>query len=151
MYRYSGPSIYKETKSSVKHYNQVLYYFYKSIIKNSQQHSTTLWYSPKFQSIIQAQPNIYSSLYLHQTIHALVPLIELTPPLNPLYFLLSSRLIWNNLTLPPQPKKHLPVLMITMSKNMQKIQRKDSRSRWKIWCKMWESAPDLVTSYPRRK
>ena len=94
------------------------HYFYYSIIYKSQQHSTSLWYSPKFQITIQSQPDIYSSLFLHWPTHALDPLIKLTYPLKPPHLLTLPCLIWPKLNFPLQSKNYLPVLIITMTKNM---------------------------------
>ena len=66
LFRYSGPSSHKDTRSSVNHSNQVFYYVYKLIIYKPQQHSTILWYSLTFLIIIKSQPDIYSSLCIRQ-------------------------------------------------------------------------------------
>ena len=97
VYMYSVSSICKDTRSSVIQSHQVCHSFYNSIIYKSQQHSTSLWYSPKFQSIIQYQPNIYSSLCLHQPTQSTDPLRTLPSPLKPPQFLLCSILMWHKL------------------------------------------------------
>ena len=89
------------------------------IIYKSQLRSTSLWSPPKFQSIKQDQPNIYSSLCLHQPTHDLDPLITLPSKLKPPHFLLHPHLIWAKHNLPLQHKKYSPVLIITMSNKMQ--------------------------------
>ena len=96
----------------------MLYSFYKSSIYQSQQHSTTLWYSPNFQVFLQAQPNLYYSLFFHQPSHNTAPMVTSPHQLKPPQFKLHPCLIWTKLTFPLQLKKYLPVLMMTIPNKM---------------------------------
>ena len=118
MSMYSISYICKDKISSEKHSHQLFYYIYNYIIYKSQQHSTSLWSSPNFQSIIQAPPNIYSSLCIHKPTHNPSPLRTLPSPLKPPQFLLKPQIIWTKLILTLQPNNSLPVLMMTMPNNI---------------------------------
>ena len=98
-------------------WNTIITYCTISTIRlyTNKKNSTSLWYSPNFQSIIQTQPNIYSPLCIHQPTHAPTPLRTIKHPLKLPHLLFRHFLIWSKLNLPLQSKNYLPVLIITMS------------------------------------
>ena len=74
MSRYSGYSICKETRTSVKHSHQVLY----SLTSRLSTNHKSINQASVLQRILQSRPNIYSSLFIHPQTHVPYQLNTLT-------------------------------------------------------------------------